>query len=193
MWVRGATLDAMRSRTALSVGAATALAAMAALAAAPAQAESYGIDDPADASGSLSDVTSLTARHGSERIAVTVRFEELVRSSAAGISVFLDTDRSERGADYVLSSGLGDGTDYVLSEADGWRGTRARVDCSYKARPKWRRDVFRAVIDRDCLGDPDEVRVSVKVVDPTDGERRVVDWVPRQRRWSTSISSGLGV
>ena len=188
--MQGATLDAMRSRTALSVGAAIALSA---LAAAPAQAGSYGIDDPADAEGSLSDVTSLTARHGSDKVAVTVRFEELVRSSGAGISVFLDTDRTERGAEYVLSSGLGDGTGYVLSEADGWRGTQARVDCSYQARPKWRRDVFRTIIDRECLGNPDELRVSVKVVDPTDGERRVVDWVPRQRRWSIPIASGLGV
>lgn len=101
---------------------------LAGLVAAPADAEYYGIDDPADATASLSDITALQAMHGNRNLLVKVRFTELVRSSAAGLSLYIDTDRGARGAEYLLSSGLGDGTDYVLTRANGWRGSDDRVD-----------------------------------------------------------------
>lgn len=180
----------MRTRTALTAGAALALAG---LAAAPAHAEFYSIDDPADASTSLTDVYGLEANHGTENVLVKVRFNELLRSSAAGVSVFFDTDRDATGPEFVLSSGLGDGTDYVLTTADGWRGSDHRVRCDYSARPKWRVDVFRAVISRDCFDRVPSVRVSVKMVDQADGSEPVVDWAPKRHRWSLPIASGLGV
>ena len=134
----------------------TAVAALllAGLSAAPAHAEYYAIDDPADASASLTDIYGFTAMHGGSNLLVKVRFNELMRSSAAGVSVFIDTDRDVRGPEFVLSSGLGDGTDYVLTEAVAWRGSDERVDCDYEARPKWGKDVFRALISRDCLDEP---------------------------------------
>lgn len=180
----------MRTRIALTTGAALAVAG---LAASPAQAEYYGIDDPADASASLSDIYALQAKHGSENVLVKVRFNELVRSSAAGLSVFIDTDRAMKGPEYVLSSGLGDGTDYVLTAAEGWHGSDHRIKCGYSARPKWGNDVFRAVISRDCFDRVGSVRVSVKMVDEADGSHPVIDWVPKRHRWSLPIASGLGV
>jgi hypothetical protein len=179
----------MRTRTALTTGAALALAA---LVAAPAHAEFYSIDDPADASSSLTDVYGIEANHGADNVLVKVRFDELVRSSAAGVSVFFDTDRSAKGPEYVLSSGLGDGTDYVLTAADGWRGSEDRTRCDYAARPRWGTDVFRAVISRDCFGRASSIRVSVKMVDEADGSHPVVDWAPKRHRWSLPIASGLG-
>ena len=172
----------------------TAVAALlvAGLSAAPAHAEYYAIDDPADASASLTDVYGFTAMHGESNLLVKVRFNELLRSSAAGVSVFIDTDRDVRGPEFVLSSGLGDGTDYVLTEAVAWRGSDKRVDCDYEARPKWGKDVFRTRISRDCLGEPGSVRVSVKMVDQADGSHPVVDWAPKRHRWSLPIASGLG-
>jgi hypothetical protein len=166
--------------------------ALTALAAVPAHAEFYSIDDPADAEESLTDIYGLEANHGSDRVLVKVRFNELVRSSAAGVSVFFDTDRGEKGSEYVLSSGLGDGTDYVLTEADGWRGSDDRVRCDYAARPKWGQEVFRAVVSRDCFDRTPSVRVSVKMVDQADGTTPVVDWAPRKRRWTLPVRSGLG-
>jgi hypothetical protein len=166
--------------------------ALTALAAVPAHAEFYSIDDPADAEESLTDIYGLEANHGSDRVLVKVRFNELVRSSAAGVSVFFDTDRGEKGPEYVLSSGLGDGTDYVLTEADGWRGSDDRVRCDYAARPKWGQEVFRAVVSRDCFDRTPSVRVSVKMVDQADGTTPVVDWAPRKRRWTLPVRSGLG-
>jgi hypothetical protein len=179
----------MRTRTALTAGAALVLAG---LTVAPASAEFYGIDDPADASASLTDIYSIDANHGRENLRVRVRFNELMRSSAAGLSIFIDSDRSEKGPEYVLSSGLGDGTDYVLTEADGWRGSDDRVRCDYAARPKWGRDVFRAVVSRDCFDRVPSVRVSVKMVDQADGSTPIVDWAPKRQRWSLPIGSGLG-
>ena len=97
-----------------------------------------------------------------------------------------------KGPEYVLSSGLGDGTDYVLMQADRWRGSDQRISCDYSARPKWGNDVFRALISRDCFDDAASVRVSVKMVDEADGSHPVVDWVPKRHRWSLPVASGLG-
>ena len=179
----------MSSRIALTLGTTLALAA---LTVAPARAEFYSIDDPADARSSLTDITGLEANHGGKNLMVKVRFRALMRSSAAGVSIFIDTDRTRKGAEYVLSSGLGDGTDYVLTEARGWRAVDTRVDCDYTAKPKWGKDVFRAVISRDCFDRAPQVRVSVKMGDQADGTDPVVDWVPKRHRWSLPIASGLG-
>ncbi|WP_210503814.1 hypothetical protein [Nocardioides xinjiangensis] len=176
----------------LTVPALASLIALCVLAAAPAHAEFYSIDDPADARASLTDIHAVEANHGKENVLVKVRFAELMRSSAAGVSVFFDTDRGDRGPEYVLSSGLGDGTDYVLTEADGWRGSDDRVGCDYSARPKWGQEVFRAVISRRCFDRVPSVRVSVKMVDQADGSHPVLDWAPRRHRWSLPIASGLG-
>lgn len=177
-------------RTRISLAALSALT-LVALASPPAQAEFFAIDDPADASGSLTDITGIETNHGQENVLVKVRFTELMRSSAAGVSVFLDTDRDVKGPELVLSSGLGDGTDYVLTEADGWRGSDDRVRCDYSARPKWGQDVFRAVISRDCFDRAPTIRVSVKMVDQADGSHPITDWVPKRHRWTLPIGSGL--
>lgn len=182
----------MRTRNSLAIPA-LALAALATTAvAAPAHAEYFSIDDPLDAKPSLTDITGMEANHGMDNVLVKVRFKELMRSSAAGVSVFFDTDRDEPGPEYVLSSGLGDGTDYVLTEADAWRGNDDRVSCDYSARPRWGREVFRAVVSRDCFDRVPSVRVSVKMVDAVDGSTPVRDWVPKRHRWTLPIESGLG-
>lgn len=180
-------------RTRISLVAVPALA-LSALTAAPAHGEYYSTSDPADASASLTDIRALRAKHGAANVLVKVRFRDLTRSSAAGISVFLDTERGTKGPEYVLSSGLNDGTDYVLTEARGWRGSDERVDCPYEARLRWgAKNTFRVRISRECLGEPDSVRVSVRMVDQADGSHPVVDWSPDRRRWSLPIESGLGV
>ena len=180
----------MRSRTALSVGAALTLAV---LTVAPAHAEFYSIDDPADASASLTDIEGMRVKHGTANVLVKVRFAELMRSSAAAVSVFIDADRGVKGPEYVLTSALGDGSDYVLTEADGWRGSDQRVDCDYDVRLMWGvKDTFRARVSRGCLGEPQAVRVSVKMVDQADGSHPVVDWTPKRHRWSLPVESGLG-
>lgn len=180
----------MRTRIALTASSALVLAG---LAAAPAHAEFYEIDDPADASASVSDVYGIYAQHGRENLLVKVRFNDLMRSSAAGVSIYIDSNRRKKGPEYVLSSGLGNGTDYVLTSATRWRGSDNRINCDYAARPRWGKDVFRAVISRDCFGRTGKVRVSVKMVDQADGSHPVVDWAPKRHGWSLPIASGRGV
>ena len=71
-------------RTRISLLAVPALA-LVAVTAAPAHAEFYRIDDPADAKGSLTDIYGLEANHGADNVRVKVRFNELMRTSAAGV------------------------------------------------------------------------------------------------------------
>lgn len=181
----------MRSRIALTAGSTLVLVGTVAAAA---HAEYYTASDPADAKPSLTDIRGVVVKHGDANVVTKVSFEDLTRSSAAGLSVFIDTDRDAKGPEYVLSTGLNDGTDYVLTTAEGWRGTQDRVDCDYEAKFRWgARNSVRVRIDRDCLGKPGSVRVSVKMADPTDGSTRVVDWAPLRKRWSIPVESGLGV
>lgn len=177
-------------RTRIPLVACAAVVAVTTVLAMPAHAERYSVDDPADATASLTDIFGLQARHGSHHLVVKVAFNELRPDSAAGVAVFIDTDRARRGAEYVLTSGLGEGTDYVLTAARGWRGTGEPLECDYDARPAWHRDIFRARISRDCLAEAPDVRVSVRMVDEADGSHPVVDWAPRRQRWGLSIGSG---
>lgn len=179
-------------RSVLGGVAAVALSATlgATLLAPPARAEYYSIEDPDDASASMTDIYGLNVRHGDEVVAATVSFAELRRDSAAGLSVFFDADRARRGPEYVLSSGLGDGTDYVLTRARRWKGVGDPVDCDYEVRVKWGTERFRAVLSRECLGDPARVRVSARMGDNPTGERQVVDWAPARRRWSLWLDPG---
>jgi hypothetical protein len=156
----------------------------------PAHAEYYSIDDPADAKASRTDVYGMRVRHGAEEVNVAVTFADLRRSSLAGISIYFDTVKSRRGPEFVLSSGLGDGTDYALTRAWRWRSRGEHVDCDYLARVKWGVDRFRTLLDRDCFGDPDQIRVSVRMSDHVDSSHPVIDWVPERRRWSLWLGQG---
>jgi hypothetical protein len=157
----------------------------------PAHAEYYSVVDPADdASSSLTDVHGMRVRHGGESVTVMVAFDDVRRNSAAGVSIFFDTVKSRRGPEYVLSSGLGDGTDYALTRAWRWRARGEHVDCDYRARVKWGRDRIRAVLDRGCFGEPDEIRASARMGDVADGSHPVIDWVPGRRAWGAWLSQG---
>lgn len=174
----------MRTST-LGGAVAAATLALTTLAAAPAHAERYSIDDGPDASGSLNDIHTLTARHGAAKVVVKTRFADLRRDAVAGMSIFLDTDRTDRGPEYRLGTGLSDGTDYLLSAVEGYGDDGSPVtDCFYILDLRWGRDVARTAIDRDCLGTPAEVRVSVKMRDDFDASHPITDWAPGRRRWS---------
>jgi hypothetical protein len=180
----------MRTRILAAVTGAVLLASMVPT---TAHAEYYSIDDPADADASRADVHAMTARHGAERLAVSFQFGDLRRQTGAGIVVYVDTTAGRRGPEYLLSSGLGDGTDYVLTRARRWRDRGGPLDCDYSAQIRWDVDRFRAVIDRDCLGNPAEVRVSAKMVDHEDSSDPTVDWVPARRQWSLWLRPGRRV
>lgn len=176
----------MRTRTTSGI-AALLLAATAW--AAPAHAEIYGIDDPADAGGSLTDLHELRVRHTAENVVVKVRFADLRRTSHAGLSIYVDTDGSARGPEYVLGTGLGDGTDYTLARTDGWASSGAPLECGYELRLRWARDTGKATMSRECFDDPARVRVGVKMVDLYDGSHPIRDWAPGRRQFSLWLRS----
>lgn len=177
----------MKTPRILGVVAATALAL--GVLASPAHADYYSIADPDDATPSRTDITGITARHGSENLVVKVRFADLRRNSRAGLSIFVDSDRTRRGPDHALGTGLGDGTDYALTRARRWRSVGGHVDCDYDLRIKWGQDRARARISRECFDRAGLVRVSVKMTDYHDASHPVTDWAPRARRWSFPIQA----
>ena len=113
-------------------------------------------------------------------------------AGSAGLRVFLDTDRTEAGPEFVFSAGLTDGTDFALVRG-GWGDGGARVegeDCSYRQRLDYAADVSRIRIARSCLGDPDAVRVAIRVDGTTrDGQPRR-DWLHGHRTWTRWVARG---
>ena len=172
------------------IGGVAAATLAATMLASPAHAEYYSIDDTADAEASRTDVYGMRVRHGAEEVNVAVTFADLRRSSLAGISIYFDTVRTRRGPEFVLSSGLGDGTDYALTRAWRWRARGEHVDCDYQARVKWGVDRFRTLLARSCFGDPEDIRVSVRMSDHTQGSDPVIDWVPGRRAYSLWLGPG---
>ena len=81
----------------------------------------------------------------------------------------------------------------MLTRAVGLAGSDQRVDCPYDVRLRWGiKNTFRARVSRGCLGEPQAVRVSVKMVDQADGLIPSSNWVPMRHRWTLPIESGLG-
>ncbi|HWM75857.1 MAG TPA: hypothetical protein VNQ53_19060 [Nocardioides sp.] len=159
--------------------------------AAPANAERYSVDDPADASASLNDIYGLTVRHGEQRVRFTIRVDDLRRSSSAGATLFLDTNPADKGPEYALGTGLSDGTDYALTKVEGWRGIGGQpLHCNYTLHLRYKADVVNGWISRGCLGKPDTVRAAVKMVDTHDASHKVTDWAPAKKKLGLAIAPG---
>lgn len=162
--------------------------------ASPALAEQYGVDDPQDTSHG-SDIRALQVRYGGDTVHVTTFHENLRRDPATGSSetIFLDTDRHDRGPEYVFTAGLYEGTDYLLRHADGfaqdtWGDPVENGD--YILRIRYGSDQARVRISRAALGNPDAVRVAVRASGTrTDGTSHgLLDWVGTPRSFTPWIS-----
>ncbi len=183
----------MRKTTAaVALSAATLLAGVAG----PALGEQYGVDDPQDTYHG-SDVLALQVRNGAENLTVTTFHEGLHRDPATGSSgaVYVDTDRHDRGPEYVFVGGFFEGTDYALLETDGfgrksWGSPVENGD--YIMRVRYAKDQVRFRMSRAALGNPDAVRVAVRVTGTrTDGTSHgLVDWVGKPRSFTPWLSRG---
>jgi len=161
-----------------------------------ASAEQYGIDDPQD-TWHGSDIRALQVRNGEENVRVTTIHDNLVRRAASGSAeaIYLDTDRDDRGPEYVFVGALYEGSDYLLRETEGFaRGSWGDPveNGDYILRIDYRKDVARVVLSRAALGDPDDVRVAVRASGTrTDGTRHgLVDWVGQRRSFTPWLSRG---
>lgn len=173
--------------------AAVAAATLALGVAAPAHADRYGVDDPEDTFHG-SDVTALTVVHGPENLTVTTQHLGLRPDPATGSreTVFIDTDRSDPGPEYVFSADLTRSFRYVLRATDGfarstWGDPVEHGD--YILDVDYRQERARVRISHAALGSPSAVRVAARVSGQrTDGTRHhLTDWVGKPRLFSLWI------
>jgi hypothetical protein len=184
----------LRHRLLGAAGALTLVGTLVATTAGPASAERLGLDDPADVGGaSLSDILAVTAVHAPRKLVVRVDFAELKRTSDAGpssLSVFVDTDPSANGPEFRIGTGLQAGTDYQLVRMERWKPVGEALTCPHVVAINFDTNRVRARISRTCLGNPQKVRIGVKMTDLYDGSHPVVDWLGKRRYLSIPIASG---
>jgi hypothetical protein len=155
-------------------------------------ADSIGVEDPADL-GHGADLRSVVVEHKARNVVVTTTHTNLRpswRSGSSG-SVFIDTDPSNPGPEFVFVGGYFDGTDYTLVHAEGWhhRSWGEPVDGSYRMRLDYDREHVRMRISREALGSPEEVRVAVKVAGTRrDGSNTKRDWLGEPRSWTEWVT-----
>lgn len=158
---------------------------------APAQADGIGVKDPKDPGHGV-DLRSVVVDHGSEDVVVTTTHTDLrpsFRTGSAG-AVYLDTDPSDRGPEYVFVGGYFDGTDYQLVHADGFghRHWGEPVEGSYRMRLDYTLDRVRMRISREAIGTPDQVRASVRVSGTRRDGSGYVDWLGEPRSWTEWVA-----
>ena len=159
--------------------------------AAPANAERYSIDDPADAAGSNNDILELTYVHGAENVRFVITVADLRAASTAGATLFLDTKPKRKGPEFGLGTGLGSGTDYALFRTKGWKSTGNQpVDCDYQLRLRYKTDRVVGTISRECLNNPTKIAGAVKMVDNFDPSHPIRDWAPGTRTFGQRVAAG---
>ena len=178
-------------RTAIATTAAALSAAALTLGlAGPANAERHAVNDGVDTSHG-SDVMNASVRNGNENVYVRSAHYGLRRDprTGSGGRIYFDTDKQDKGPEYVLVGGFTAGTDYVLSETEGFAPSQWGEPVQhgdYLMRVHYQKDRVRVVVSQAALGDPDRVRVAMRVSGTrTDGTSHgLVDWVG-DRHWFT--------
>lgn len=182
-------------RTTLATTAALSAAVLTLGLAGPASADAIGVTDPRD-TGHGSDLRSVQVRHGDRNVVVTTTHTDLRRDPASGSggAVYLDTDRRDRGPEYVVVGGYFVGTDYQLLRTEGFGAHQwgRAVRGSYEMRVDYAKEHVRTRISRRALGSPDEVRVAVRVAGTRrDGTSRgLVDWLGEPRSFTRWVARG---
>ena len=179
-------------RTTLS-GAALALAALTLTQLAPANADGIGVLDPQDL-GHGADLRSVEVQHGGRNVVVTTTHTDLQESFRSGSSgsVFLDTDPTNTGPEYVFAGGYFVGTDYMLLRTDGFANKLwiEPVEGSYRMTIDYDADQVRMRISREVLGSPEQVRVAVRVAGTRpDGRTTRTDWLGEARSFTDWVAS----
>ena len=180
-------------RTTIAAVALTA-AALPLVVAGPASAEQFRIDDPQESTHG-SDLLALQVRNGAENVDVTTQHADLRRSPATGTAgtIYIDTDPRDRGPEYVFVGGFYAGTDYRLLETEGF-GRSAWGDPiehgDYIMRAKYAEDRVRIRMSRAALGNPDDVRVAVRISGTRASGGSVVDWAGKPRSFTPWLAQG---
>lgn len=175
--------------------AALSVAALTLGVAGPAHADSIGVKDPQDTFHG-SDLRAVQLKHGPDNVVVITNHTNLRRDPATGSSgaVYIDTDRSNKGPEYVFVGGYYQGTDYQLVRTEGFgrKNWIAPVRGSYEMNVDYAKEQVRMRMSRKTLGNPDQVRVAVRVVGTrTDGTSTgLVDWLREPRSFTRWVANG---
>jgi hypothetical protein len=178
-------------RTTILSAATLAIAALA-LTQLPASADGIGVEDPQDLGHGV-DLRSVEVQHGGRNVVVTTTHTDLVESFRSGSSgsVFLDTDPTDAGPEYVFAGGYFVGTDYALLRTDGFANKLwgEPVEGSYRMKVDYDADQVRMRISRDAIGSPDEVRVAVRVAGTRpNGKNTGTDWLGEPRSFTEWVA-----
>jgi hypothetical protein len=182
-------------RTIIASAAALSAAALTIGLAAPASAASIGVRDPKDTSHG-SDLRAVHLRNGDRNVVVVTTHTNLRRdpSTGSGGAVYLDTDRSDKGPEFVFVGGYFAGTDYQLLHTDGFGHKKwgAPVDGSYRMTIDYAQDHVRMRMSREALDHPGKVRIAVRVSGTrSDGTSAgLVDWLGEPRSFTPWVAKG---
>lgn len=161
--------------------------------AAPANAASIGVKDPRDTHHG-SDLRSVELRHGDRNVVVVTSHTNLRRDPSTGSAgaVYLDTDRTNKGPEFVFVGGYFEGTDYQLLETEGFSRKKwgAPVEGSYRMTINYAKDRVRMRMSRAALGNPDKVRTAVRISGTRTDGTGVVDWLRQPRSYTRWVAKG---
>lgn len=163
--------------------------------ASPAASATARFTDPAD-TGHGSDLRAVRVTHGARFVIVTTRHSNLRRDPSTGSAgaVYLDTDPTDRGPEFVFVGGYFEGTDYQLIRTDGFGRKRwiSPVEGRYSMRLDYAEDKVRMRMPRPTLGRPTAVRVAVEASGlRSDGTARGLrDWLGEPRSFTPWVARG---
>ena len=155
----------------------------------PAHAELYGVDDGND-SPHPSDLYSVSINHTESKLVIVTTHDDLTPNGSAGGQIFIDTDKADKGPEFVLVGGYFEGTDYALLETEGFATAKwgERVEGGdYRQTVKYGADKVRTRISTETLGNPEEVRVAIRV---SGNGKKSVDWLGKARLWTMWLARG---
>ena len=160
----------------------------------PAHAATVRLTDPQDVAHGV-DLRAVKVKHTDTDVVVVTRHTDLQRDpkSGAGGTVYLDTDRGDKGPEYVFVGGYFEGTDYQLLHTEGFGVEKwgDAVEGSYELRINYDEERVRMRMSRAALGNPADVRVAVKVGGSQgDGKPAVVDWLGEPRSYTPWVAKG---
>ena len=161
----------------------------------PASAAAIGVKDPQDTAHG-SDLRAVHLRNGDHNVVVVTTHTNLRRDpkTGAGGAVYIDTDRSDKGPEFVFVGGYFAGTDYQLLHTEGFGHEQwgAPVDGSYRMTVDYAHEHVRMQMSRQALGHPGRIRIAVRVSGTrSDGTSTgLVDWLGQPRSFTPWVARG---
>jgi hypothetical protein len=149
----------------------------------PAYAASDSLRDPAGDLASGADIRSVRI-YNERPIVVKVFHRDLRRSASPSVSVYIDTNVSRSGPEYVLNVSV---WEWYMWRTRGWRAVGGYpLASTYFGRFDYSTEVTTVRIPRRSLGYPGHIRVSVVARDG----RGAPDHAPRYHAFSPWLGRG---